>query len=153
MSNERPDFSNLEKLKVKPSATALYTFHNIVGEPSLMVRPAHEINNGYMNAILKKGKRMLRSLRRGKMSTATLKENREQDYTLFPRYIVEDWPTAPVDANGNAVPFSKENCEAFLRAIPIEEFTDLREFCGDLDNFRDDEDDLDDEDREELEGN
>lgn len=148
--NEQPNFSNLEKLKVKSSATALYTFHDIAGEPTLKVRPAHEVNNAYMNAVLKRGKKMLRTLRRGKMSTAVLKENRETDYGLFPRYIVEEWPVAPCDAEGNDVGFSRENCEAFLRAIPVDMFNDLRDFCGDIDNFRDDEDDLDADAREEL---
>jgi hypothetical protein len=147
--SEKPNFSNLEKLKVKSSATALYTFHDIEGEPTLRVKPASEVNSPYMNQVLKKGKHMLRSLRRGKMSTQTLQENREQDYRLFPRYIVEDWPVAPVDANGEAVPFSVENCEAFLRAIPTHLFNDLRDFCGDIDNFID-EDELDSEAREDL---
>jgi len=148
--SEKPNFSNLEKLKVKSSATALYTFHDIEGEPTLRVRPAHEVNNAYMNAVLKRGKKMLRTIRRGKMSTAVLKENRETDYGLFPRYIVEDWTVAPNDAQGNPVGFSRENCEAFLRAIPVDMFNDLRDFCGDIDNFREDDDVLDANDREEL---
>lgn len=149
--NAKPDFSNLERMKVKPSATAIYTFHEIEGEPSLLVKPAHEINKPYMNAVLKKGKRIIRSLRRGKMNTATLEENREQDYMLFPKYVVENWPTPPSDVSGNPVPFSVENCEAFFRAIPIEMFTDLRDFCNDIDNYRDDDEcDLDSGDREEM---
>jgi hypothetical protein len=154
MSDQKPNFSHLEAMKVKSSATAIYTFHEIEGEPSLLVKPAHEINQGYMNAVLKKGKKMLRSMKRGKLTTAVLKENREQDYQLFPRFIVEGWPTAPKDMEGKEVPFTRENCELFLRAIPVEMFNDLRDFCGDIDNFRDDEDDdLDAADREDLAGN
>lgn len=147
--DNKPNFSHLEKLKVKSSATALFTFEEIEGEPTLKVKPIGEQNKEYTNQVLKKGKKTIRSLRKGKMSVATLKENREQDYRLFPRYVVVDWPVAPMDANGDPVDFSPENCEAFLKAIPVRMFNELREFCGDDDNFLD-EDELDSEDREEL---
>lgn len=147
--NERPDFSNLESMKVKPSSTAIYVFHDIEGEPTLLVKPAHEVNTPYINAVLKKSnKRMMRMLQRGKMNKSMLDDNREKDYSLFSKYIIEDWTVSPKDVAGQSVGFSKENCEDFLRAIPVDMFNDLRDFCADIDNFRDDEDSHDEESRE-----
>ena len=145
-----PNFSHFDKLKIGPNSRALYTFEGIEGEPVLEVSPAHEVNKPYMNAILKKGKKMLRSLKRGSMSVQTLKENRLQDLRLFPKFIVTGWLVAPVDSAGNKVEFSEENCKAFLQAIPTYMFNDLREFCADVDSFLDEDDDLDVDDREEL---
>jgi hypothetical protein len=144
----KPDFSNLDKLNIKSSATALYVFYGIEGRPTLKVKPAHETNTAYMNAFLKKGKKVLRSLK-GSMNVDTLKEHRERDYSLYSKFIIVDWPVAPVDSNGEEVPFSAENCKAFLKAIRFDMFNELREFCSDLDNFVED-DDLDSEDLEEL---
>ena len=149
MDEKRPNFSQFDKLKVKPSATAIFTFEEIEGEPALEVRPIGEQNKQYTNNVLKKGKKTLRTLQKGKMSVKTLKENREQDYCLFSRFVVVKWPTAPVDMDGNEVPFSIVNCETFLRAVPVRMFNELREFCGEDDNFLE-EDELDADDREEL---
>jgi len=150
--DNKPNFSHLEKLKVKASATALFVFDEIEGEPTLEVKPIGEQNKQYTNQVLKKGKKTIRTIRKGKMTVNTLKENREQDYRLFPRYVVVDWPVPPVDNEGNPVEFTAANCEAFLKAIPVRMFNDLREFCGDDDNFLE-EDELDSEAEEDLAGN
>jgi len=146
-----PDFSQLENLKVRPTATAEYTFFQIEDEPVLKVRPASEVNKPYLNAVLRLGRSTLRKMRGGKISTAVLEENREQDRKLFAKYVVLEWKNVK-DAKGEEVSFSKEACEAFLRALPNDIFDDLRVFCGDIDNFRK-ENELAEDDISELEGN
>jgi len=148
-----PDFSHLSKLHVRPDSTAKYTFYEIEGEPCLEVKPTTEINKGYLNAVLRKGRRTLMRMRNTKMSTDMLKQNRDQDRELYPEHVVVGWPTPPKDSDGKDVPFSKEACEAFLKALPDFLFDDLRIFCGSSSNFLVDENDLDDDSIEDLAGN
>lgn len=146
------DFSHLEKMKVTKGSKALYAFDFIEGTPTLIVRPATEQNESYLNAVLRTGKKMLRRMRGGKMSVAMLRESREQDLGLYPKHIVDGWTVPPVDVKGNPVKYNAENCEAFLRAVPVDMFDDMRTYCGDPDNFRE-EDELTSEEVETLTGN
>ena len=144
-----PDFSHLSNLKVRPSKQIEFTFERIAGEPALMVRSSSESNKPYLNALLKSGRRALRKMRGGKMSAEVLAANRDQDRELFTKHIVVDWKAETVrNAAGKPVKFSPEACAAFLQALPNDLFDELRVFCGDVDNFRE-EDDLT---REDIEG-
>lgn len=145
-----PDFSHLDGLKVRPSKQIEFTFERIEGEPILVVRSSGESNKPYLNALLKSGRRSLRKMRGGRMSAEVLAANRDQDRELFARHIVIGWKAETVrNAAGKPVKFSPEACAAFLQALPDDLFDELRVFCGDADNFRE-EDDLTQEDVEDL---
>lgn len=124
------DFGHIKSTK---QDTAEYTFWNIVGEPTVVVRQAGETNKPYFNEILRQAEHFQR--RKAKISTELIKANRDRDRQLFPQHVVVGWKDVK-DAQGNVVPFSREDCAAFLSALDDDEFDGLREFCKDASNFR-----------------
>lgn len=125
------DFSKLKKTKLD---SAEYTFWNIEGEPVLIVRPAAESNKPYFNEVLRRADQLAK--RKLKVTVELIKDNRDRDRDLYPKFVVIGWRNVN-DANGTPVAFSREDCEAFLRAIDDDEFDALREFCRDGASFRD----------------
>jgi len=149
------DFTHLKGLSVKEDATSNFVFYGISGEPTLLVRPATNANIPFFNAVLKQSKAAMRRSRgrKGQLPTAeTIEAARQEDITLFARFIVIGWERV-VDASGAAVPFSEEVCRQFLNAIPLDMFNDLRAYCLDINNFRDTVDEMEPEELEELQGN
>ena len=78
-------------------------------------------------------------------------ENRDEDRRLYPKHILRGW-RGVVDSNGDVVEFNPERAAEFVEALPDWLFDELRAFCGDVQNFLE-EDDGDEEDDEELAGN
>lgn len=151
MSNA-PDFSNLKSLSIDANTSREFKFYSIEGEPTLQVRSTTDANKQYLNALLK-GRKALRLMRGRKINSSVLDANRDQDRELYPKFVITGWDEKTVvDSNSDPVSFSKENCELFLRALPNDIFDELRTYCSDPDNFRE-EDDLDEEDIENLAGN
>jgi len=130
------DFSHLKNLDVKDK-TARYTIHQIAGTPVLIIKPATEANKPYFNAVLKKSRRNVRALKAGAINQVMIAENREQDRDLFPKFVVTGWEDLS-DAKGKPVEFNRENCEAFLRALPDWIFDEVRDFAGNSVNFTED---------------
>jgi len=149
------DFKHLAALRVAPDATVDYTFFRIAGEPTLTVRPAGDTNPEFFNAALRVSKKAQRQNRGRKGQTPTpesIERARQQDIEIFADTIVTGW-SGVLDSNGDEVEFSRENLVAFLNAIPADMFNELRNFCLDIDNFRDEPDQMDEEELEELQGN
>ncbi len=143
------DFSNIASLQISETATTEFAFFGIAGEPTLVVRPATQANKPFFNAILAKNKQAQRKQkgRRAKsLTSADLAEARAADIELFVKFIVTGW-TNVVDAKGKAVKFNKDVCKQFLEAIPGDMFDELRVFCLEIANFRDE---MDPEELEEL---
>lgn len=140
-------FEKVKNLAVGVDATAEYVFYGIEGEPSVIGKPATEANKPYLNSILKKGKRLMRRIRGGKMNVEALKESREQDYQLYPKFVLKGFANPALRDDGSQA--TDEDMEAFMRAIPIDMFDDMRAFYSDPDTFRE-EDDLDEDEVEEL---
>jgi hypothetical protein len=134
------DFSHLKNLDVKDK-TARCPIHQIAGAPVLIMKPATEANKPYFNAVLKKSRRNVRALKAGAINQVMIAENREQDRELFPRFVVTGWENVS-DAEGNAVEFNRDNCEAYLRALPDWIFDEVRNFAGDSVNFAGDMPDI-----------
>lgn len=131
------DFSNISRQEIKTQDTAQFTFYRIQGmTPVLTVKPATEANPDYMRAILRGSREQMRRMRGADLTPEMLKENREKDRQLFPRFVVMGWEGV-LDASGEPVTFSQDACEAFLRALPDDIFNELRDFCSTPDNFRD----------------
>lgn len=146
------DFSNLTALQITEDATADFVFFGIVGEPTLQCRPATQENKPFFNQVLLKNKQAMRKLkgRRSQAPTAQmLAEARVADIELFVNFIVTGWSNV-VDAKGKAVKFTKEVCKQFLEAIPGDMFDELRVFCLEIANFRNE---MDPEELEELSKN
>lgn len=124
------DFGQLQSKKVD---TAEFTFWDIVGEPKLVVRHAGESNKPYFNEMLRQADHVAK--RKLKLSVELVQQNRNRDRELYPMHVVVGWKDVK-DAAGKIVPYSKDDCAAFLRAIDDEQFDALREFCRDAANFR-----------------
>ena len=151
--NPMAKFSHLKALSVSDGDTAEFTFYEIGGAPVLTCAPATKVNSDFLNAVLKQSKAAQRKLRarKGQMPTAAqLEEVKQQDVVLFTKYIVKDWRNVE-DFDGTPVEFSEEACQEFLLAIPDDMFEDLRAFCLDISNFR--QEGMDPEEQEELMGN
>lgn len=93
----------------------------IKGEPELLLVHAGRTNKAYTEAIAKANAKSGASRRaaRGMLSGKMLDETVELDRRLFPRYVIKDWRGIRMrSAPDKDVPFSVEQCESFLRALP-----------------------------------
>jgi len=147
-------YAHVKALSVSEGDTADFVFYEIEGHPSLTCLPATSINRSFFNAVLKRRKELARKLRGRKNEVPTEAEMaavRKQDAELFVQYIVTGWSDV-IDVDGNEVEFSQEECQEFLMAIPQDMFEDLRNFCLDISNFRQ-QDRMDPEEQDELAGN
>ncbi len=86
------------------------------------------------------------------MSVDLLEETREVDLLLYPKFVIMGWDEETVlDDQDKPAAFTTENVESFLEALPADIFDGLRSHCGDLQNFRDEDDDgMSDDDIETL---
>lgn len=139
------DFSNLKVLDVTSDTTAEYIFPFIPGEPSLILAPAHDSNEAFLNERLRLQIERTEKAADGprkqaaKITVEDLKagqqEDREQDRLLLSRTCARGWGTPPKDVDGNQPEFSAENCYDFLKALPDYMFDPLRNFCANIYNF------------------
>jgi hypothetical protein len=133
------DFSHLSKLSAR-GRTAQWPMplidpdNKMPSVPSLTVKPAGPPNRPYFEENLK----AIQSSRVGfgpkGLSPRALDKMRESDYVLFAKHVVTGWESVANSA-GQPAQFSRENCEAFLRALPAEMFDELRAFCLQPSNF------------------
>jgi hypothetical protein len=151
-------FKNLKNTSnVTASSTYKYIFYELDGEPWIEVRPAAECNKKYFNAVLRKQKATRRKLQAGKIDTAMLKQNREEDRELFPKFVCTGRWGGWTDNEGKEIPFTVENARDLFDQLPDYMFDEFRADCNILSNFIDIEDGedepLDQTDAEEAAGN
>ena len=127
-------FEHLGKLDVKDKNVVDYVIFQIESEPVLKLKPATEANKPYFNAVLRGSRKNMRAIRSGSINAIMLEENRAQDRELFPKHVVAGWEKV-TDSDGKPVPFSEENCQDFLRALPDWIFDEIRDFAGNAANF------------------
>lgn len=124
-------FDHLKQLDVPNGGTGEFTFYEIAGEPVLTVLAATESNKSYFNAFLKRARR----LTRGREVTAeTMAQTRNDDRVLYPQFIIKGWKNVK-DDTGQEAPFTKENADQFVKALPDWLLDKLREFCLNPMNF------------------
>ena len=124
--------------KKEPKATVPYVLEHLEGEPTLMVAPAFGANKDYFNALLRRRRKGPAKLTPKKLSQKleeqTIEDIRNDDKVLYPRHIIKDWDNV-TDNDGNEVPFSVEEAEEFLQALPDWIFDEIRVFCVQPQNF------------------
>tara|TARA_R110002153_G_scaffold54447_5_gene151678 strand:- start:2348 stop:2821 length:474 start_codon:yes stop_codon:yes gene_type:complete len=154
-------FGQLKALHVKDGDTAEFVFDELEGFPSLICKPATNINKAFLNAVMAsskqasriaKAKRKIKGKQDETITQAAIDKARTDDIELFVDYVVVGWEDV-VNQVGDPVDFSPENCRDFLQAIPPEMFTELRLFCLDIRNFRPEAVEMDPEEQETLQGN
>lgn len=133
-------FTSIKAQRVSADVTTEYTFHRITVNgvsPTLIVRPAAEVNKSYYNALLRRiARSQARSKAGAQIDAGTIAENRAEDRELYPQFIVTGWKDTIGD-DGKEVPFSQADAKDFLSAIDDFEFDELRAFCSTLTNFSD----------------
>ncbi len=137
------DFGQLKALEVTADKTAEYTLYQVEGEPTLIMAPATESNIQLFNAALKRAGRAANRVLAASKTLASIKEGRAQDRELYAWYVVKGWRKV-VDVNDDDVPFTRENCHDFLRALPDYIFDDVREYARTPANFVDELPDTED---------
>lgn len=130
------DFSNYRSREVDVEETRPMTLFNLEGEPELVVRYAGESNKPYFNELLRRNQKLARTLRGRALNTSVMEKTRDSDRTLYAEHIVVNWNRV-VDSKGEPVAFTKDSCLSFLKALPSEEFDEVRAFCTNQYNFTD----------------
>lgn len=135
------DFSDLEvrsdrpiEYKVRDVLAPSGAMHPKTGQPMrhpvLLVTPATEANGPYWTEELKRA-----AQRDSRDEAEDIILSREDDIVLFPKHgVVCGW-YGVVDVEGNDVPFSVEDCSAYLRALPSYAFGRLRMYVRQARNF------------------
>lgn len=135
MEKEMPDFSHLKKLDLVQKPVA-FTFNSIEDSPILMVLSATESNKPFFNAVLKKSRKRTKQVQSGAIDSNFISDSREEDKELYAKWIVKGWSNLK-DAQGKSVEYKEEYCLEYLRALPWQVFDELRAFCNEPNNFRD----------------
>lgn len=141
------NFSNLSRMNVTAEKTAEYAMYQIDGvdghTPVLVLKPAHESNKRYYNALLRKSRSKMASISAKKITADTVKQNRDEDRVLFADHVIAGWRNV-ADAEGNEVEFSHDNAKAFFENLPDWIFDDVRTWAQDMTNYVDlpDEEDV-----------
>ncbi len=159
----RPDFSQLDRLAATTDKKVEYELFELEGAPLLTVCCAQD-NEDYLNKI-----RSQRSMIERKVSRIQAKQKKSRrlrptdiiqelmrpvDCECYPGAVVKGWDKNIVDITGTKVPFTEENCSAFLAKLPNHIFDPLRIFVADPNNFLDlDEPRVDQDEMEEIAGN
>ena len=130
-------FGHFEDMSVKADTTAELTLHQIdVGgvSPTLIVKPSTDANKPYFNALLKRSGRNMRQLQAGKITAGLIEENRAEDRELFPKFVIVGWKDM-LDADGNSIEFTPQDCRDFVGSIPDWLFDDITNFTKNPQNF------------------
>lgn len=135
-------FSYLEKTKPVLETPIAYTLEQITingKHPILKVVFAGEGNRKYFNALLQHSQltnKGVRTRKKNNINVDTLKEVRNRDREMYPKYIVTGWENV-MDNSGKNVEFSEEECKDFLSSLPDWIFDELRDFCTNELSFTD----------------
>lgn len=143
------DFSNIAK-QAKPQETRLYIFDSLVGEPSLVCRPAHDENAAFFDERIRlaaeRAEKVKNEPRRKSgdpivtpdIIRKSIEEDRDYDRRIIAKVCIADWgPSPPVDAKGKPVPFTEDNARAFLEALPNYIIDPFRNWIANIFNFVD----------------
>lgn len=128
------------KVEVTKDTTQECTLYGIMtgedgeGEPInpiLIVRPAWDINTDYANARIKVSKGRARSTAKKGVMAGDIRRIRTEDRPLYADHVVVGWKEGTVlDNKGKPVEFTQDDATDFLKAIPDNDFDELREFCN-----------------------
>lgn len=131
------DYSHLRALEVSTQTTSEFPLDQITVNgvsPVLIVVPATDANKPYFNTLLKRAGKAARVIKRGAINSGMIDDNRDQDKELFSKHVIIGWRDQ-VGADGEEIPFSKQECADFLSCLPNWLFDDLRTYCSDPANF------------------
>ena len=102
--------------------------------PTLLVRPATEVNKAFANEQMKMARKNVPAMRSGGLTVALIEDTRDNDRVLFSKYVITGWEHV-VEDDGSELVFSSGSCLEFLQALPDWVFDEVRNFCGNSQNF------------------
>jgi hypothetical protein len=136
------DFSNFNHLNPSGDKPVNYEL-DIPGmeDPIVLeVLPALAVNKPLLNEQAKMHAKLQRKMgRKQELSVKDLEEMRSVIRKQYAQYVVKGWKNV-LDASGEPVPFSVDNCHQFLMILPDEMFDEIADFCRDPENFLESED-------------
>lgn len=146
-------FEHLARLNVADK-TAWFDLPPELGEGArIQGKPANDATPAYFNNLTHRQGKQIRNLSNGKTLTSKdLKELRENDRTLYPRYIITAWEGI-TDKNGKLVPFIPDEVKDFFANCPDWLLDEIRAFFSKAHSFIDDAPGVDLPDAEILSGN
>lgn len=133
------DFSHVRKA-TQPRAEQTIKFKLFAVDrdnpPELECQSATQINANWFNARLKAEavEPAFVASSRGVSNADTPAASRRIDVQTFADHVVVGW-TGVVDATGQSVLFTSENCAAFLASLGYWAFDEVRDHCKDPRNF------------------
>src|SRR5690606_37483130 len=107
---------NFKQYAVSTSKPVAYKVIQLDPAPTLMIRPATELNNRFFKAVLKRSRKTMKQQQAGAINAATYAQNREEDAELYSKFVVTGWEQM-FDSQGQPVEFSAENCHDFFKAL------------------------------------
>ncbi len=118
-------------------------------QPALTMRNATQGNRSYFNAVAKRNAKTgaARRIAQMKVDADMVEQNRRQDRELFPKFVVIGW-AGIVDSDGAEVPFSVDDCTAFLASLPDWMMDEVRTFAAIAANFLPEDEPTEDDIRE-----
>jgi len=142
-------FGNLSRLAVNGDEVVDYEMPFLEGSPIFQCKPATEQNKPYHRALLKLTSKLAKRLRGRDADPQTLRESRGYDVKLFPQHVVVGWREneGPIDADGNRVPYTPEDCADFIEMLAQmapDVFDEWRNWLSQPANFRPEEPTRDD---------
>lgn len=129
--------------KYDPKGKRVWYALPIAGAPELELKHAGMENKPYAQAVAKANQRS--GAARRSMSPAELAAaNLNIDRAVFPEHVITGW-RGIVDADGEEVPFSVDNCRDLLAALPDWIVQGVSIFAGAPRNFLEDDEPTDEE--------
>lgn len=133
--------------RIDETTTREYTFSDLVGEPSLIVAVANDVNRRFKLYRVRKSLELADSITTPVAKSASLDDRaadmlrRLDDDVIWERDIiakacVTSWGTPPVDLEGNAPEFNGDEALEFLNSLPEHMYTPFKNYVGNIYNFQ-----------------
>ena len=125
---------NFAHLRLDNLTTARYDLPLVSPGAHLVGHPAMETNRKYRDGLLAlSGDRIRRSTFTDRNDEDD-QLDRDDDLKLYPEHVITGWGGI-TDTDGNDVPFTVDNCAAFLKSLPEWLFDRVRVFFKVPENF------------------
>ena len=132
---------------IDENTTREYTFADLVGEPSLIVAVANDVNAKFeayrvrktielSDAVLPSVSKAASIDERVTDMLRRLREDKSWDKDVIAHACVVGWGNPPVDVNGNTPEFSAEEALEFLNALPRHMLDPFINFVRNIYNFQ-----------------
>ena len=129
------DFSHLSRCEPDNTKTVPFPLPYDLG--TLLVVSSTESNRAYFNDRFRANRvnrARQQQITSGNINSKLIREVRDEDRVAYSKFVVRGWEGVR-DANGNLAPFTQENCQKFLTALPDHLFEEVRDFCRNAANF------------------